>query len=118
MFRPLLVAALLAALASPLFAGNPWDAAPFSTDPAALVAAAEKVPAADAALVVLLDEGRYSFEADGRMRVISRRMIRVVDESAVDQEGTLALGWAPWYYDRPTVAARVVTKDGTVHMLD
>jgi tetratricopeptide (TPR) repeat protein len=118
MIRPLRVAALLAVLAVPLFARDPWDAAPFSTDPAALIAAAEKVPAGDASSVLLLDENRYSFEADGRMRMVTRRMIRVVDESAVDDEGTLVIGWAPWYYARPTIAARVVTKDGTVHMLD
>jgi tetratricopeptide (TPR) repeat protein/transglutaminase-like putative cysteine protease len=118
MIRPLRVAALFAVLATPLFARDPWDAPAFSTEPAALIAAAEKVPAGDAAMVVLLDEGSYTFETDGRMRSVSRHMVRVVDESAIDDVGTLAIGWAPWYYDRPTIAARVVSKDGTVHTLD
>jgi transglutaminase-like putative cysteine protease/tetratricopeptide (TPR) repeat protein len=118
MTRSLRVAALLALLSAPLLARDPWDAPAFSSDPAALIAAAAQVPAGDAAWVVLLDEGRYSFEPDGRMRSVSRRMIRVVDESAIDDIGTVGVGWAPWYYDRPTIAARVVTKDGTVHMLD
>src|SRR5215212_2038330 len=35
---------------------EPWDAPPFSSDPKALIAAGEKVPAGDADLVALLDE--------------------------------------------------------------
>jgi tetratricopeptide (TPR) repeat protein len=100
------------------FADDPWDGAPFSADPKALVAAAEKVPAGDSAMVVLLDEASYSFETGGHTRTIWRRVYRIVDESAIEEMGTVEVPWAPWYNDRPSVAARVVSNEGTVHLLD
>jgi len=113
-----LAALFVVAAATAAFARDPWDAPAFSADPAALIAAAEKVPAGDAALVVLLDEGHFSFEADGRTHNMWRHMMRVVDESAIDDAGTLAVPWAPWYHERPVIAARIVARDGTVHILD
>ncbi|HXH41863.1 MAG TPA: DUF3857 domain-containing protein, partial [Thermoanaerobaculia bacterium] len=111
-------AAVVALCVSPLFASDPWDAPAFSSDPKELVSAAGKVSAGDAGFVVLLDEANYSFEADGKSHTTQRHIFRVVDDSAVDGLGTIEVPWAPWYNDRPTVAARVVSKDGTVHMLD
>ncbi len=110
--------ALVALAAVPSFAADPWDAPAFSAEPKALIAAAEKVAAGDDATVMLLDEARFSFEADGRSRTVLRHMYRVVDESAIDDLGTVTMPWAPWYHERPTIAARVVAKDGTVHALD
>jgi tetratricopeptide (TPR) repeat protein len=113
-----LAAIFVVATAGAAFAGDPWDAPVFSADPAALIAAAEKVPAGDSAIVVLLDEGHFSFESDGRTHNMWRHMMRVVGESAIDDAGTLAVPWAPWYHERPVIAARIVAKDGTVHTLD
>ena len=88
----------------------------FTSDPKELVAAAEKVSAGDAGFVVLLDEGGYSFEANGKSHTTQRHIYRIVDESAIDQLGTIEVPWAPWYNDRPKVTARTrVEKDGTVH---
>lgn len=111
-------AAVIALCGGVLFASDPWDAAAFSSDPKELVAAAEKVSSGDAGFVVLLDEANYSFEADGKSHTTQRRMVRIVDDSAIEGLGTIEVPWAPWYNDRPTVAARVISKDGTVHMLD
>jgi tetratricopeptide (TPR) repeat protein len=111
-------AAVVALSASSIFASDPWDAAAFSSDPKELVAAAEKVSSGDAGFVVLLDEAHYSFEADGKSHTTQRHMYRIVDESAIGGLGTIEVPWAPWYNDRPTVTARVVSKDGTVHTLD
>ncbi|HSY51357.1 MAG TPA: DUF3857 domain-containing protein [Thermoanaerobaculia bacterium] len=111
-------AAVVTLCVSPLFASDPWDAPAFSSDPKELVAAAEKVSAGDMGFVVLLDEADYSFEADGKSHTTQRHIFRVVDDSAVEGLGTIEVPWAPWYNDRPTVAARVVSKDGTVHTLD
>jgi tetratricopeptide (TPR) repeat protein len=110
--------AVLTLCVSPLFASDPWDSAAFSSDPKELVAAAEKVSSGDAGFVVLLDEANYTFEADGKSHTTQRHIYRVVDDSAVEGLGTIEVPWAPWYNDRPTVAARVVSKDGTVHTLD
>ncbi|HEX9459150.1 MAG TPA: DUF3857 domain-containing protein, partial [Thermoanaerobaculia bacterium] len=116
--RVAVFAAGFAFCVSPLFASDPWDAPAFSSDPKELVAAAEKVSSGDVGFVVLLDEAHYSFEADGKSHTTQRHIFRVVDDSAVEGLGTIEVPWAPWYNDRPTVAARVVSKDGTVHMLD
>ena len=112
------LAAVFAFCVGPLLASDPWDAPAFASDPKELVAAAEKVPAGDAGFVVLLDEGNYSFEANGKSHTTQRHMVRILDDSAIEDLGTIEVPWAPWYNDRPTVAARVVSKDGTVHTLD
>jgi len=115
--RVAVFAAVVSLCGSVLFASDPWDAAPFASDPKDLIAAAEKVPS-DAGFVVLLDEAHYSFEADGKSHTTQRHMFRIVDDSAIEALGTIEVPWAPWYNDRPTVQARVVSKDGTVHTLD
>ena len=112
------LAAVLAFFATSMFASDPWDAPAFSSDPKELVAAAEKVPTGEAGFVVLLDEARYSFETSGKSHTTQRHIYRIVDESAIDDLGTIEVPWAPWYNDRPTVTARIVAKDGTVHTLD
>jgi Transglutaminase-like superfamily. len=116
--RVIVFAVVLAFFATTIVASDPWDAPAFMSDPKELIAAAEKVSAGDAGFVVLLDEGGYSFEANGKSHTTQRHIYRIVDESAIDQLGTIEVPWAPWYNDRPTVAARIVSKDGTVHTLD
>ncbi len=116
--RVLALTAVSAFVATSIFAADPWDAPAFSSDPKELVAAAEKVSSGGVGFVVLLDEASYSFEANGKAHTTQRHIYRIVDELAIDELGTLEVPWAPWYYDRPTVAARIVSKDGTVHTLD
>jgi tetratricopeptide (TPR) repeat protein len=116
--RVAVFAAVVSLCGSVLFASDPWDAAPFSSDPKELIAASEKVSSGDAGFVVLLDEAHYSFEADGKSHTTQRHMFRIVDDSAIEGLGTIEVPWAPWYNDRPTVKARVISKDGTVHTLD
>lgn len=99
-------------------AEQPWDAAPFSAEPKAMLAAAEAVPAGDAEVVVLLDEMQYIFGPDGRSTSHWRLVFRVLDDSAVENWATVETEWAPWYHDRPDIAARVIGKDGSVHTLD
>jgi tetratricopeptide (TPR) repeat protein len=116
--RVAVLAVVIVLCGSSVFASDPWDAAPFTSDPKELVAAAEKVASGDAGFVVLLDEANYSFEADGKSHTTQRHMVRILDDSAIEGLGTIEVPWAPWYNDRPTVQARVVSKDGTVHTLD
>src|SRR3954466_6426969 len=111
-------AAVIALCGGVVFASDPWDAAAFTSDPKELVEAAEKVSSGDAGFVVLLDEANFSFEADGKSHSTQRRMVRIVDDSAIEGLGPAEGPWAPWYNGRPTVAARVISKDGTVHVLD
>jgi transglutaminase-like putative cysteine protease len=105
--------------ATPLLAQQePWDAPPFSSDPKALVAAAEKVPTGDSDVVALLDEAVYTYDASGRGHTAWRSIYRVVGESAIERLGEVSAPWAPWFHTRPAIEARVITKDGSVHLLD
>jgi tetratricopeptide (TPR) repeat protein len=114
-------AALLFLLSVPLILvadDEPWSGAPFQADPKALLAAAEKVSSDDSAAVVLLDEARYTFDAQGRSTSTHRILFRIVADSAVEGWSTIEAPWAPWYQERPQIEARVVARDGTVHQLD
>src|SRR6185295_6885722 len=87
-------------------------------DPKAMLAAAAAVSPGDSDAVVLLDELRYTFDAQGRATHSERIVFCVVDGSAVDDWSTVETMWAPWYHERPHIEARVIAKDGSVHSLD
>lgn len=104
--------------AAPLVAQTVFDGLPFSADPKALLAAAEKVEAKDQRTISLLHEGTFTFEADGRTKSIWRQIERVVTADGVEGAGTVRAWWSPWYDERPVITARVIAKDGTVYTLD
>jgi tetratricopeptide (TPR) repeat protein len=83
-----------------------------------LLAAAQEVAAGDSSVVVLLDERDHSFEANGRSHTKWRLMYRIVAEAAVTAMGQVQAPWSPWVHDRPTIEARVVSSDGSAHLLD
>lgn len=116
--RSLSAFALLVLCSPILRAGEPWDATPLTADPQAVMAAAEKIPAGEADMVILLDETRHTFDERGRGTVTQRFVYRVIAESAVERWSTITAPWAPWYQEKPIIQARVITKDGTVHALD
>src|SRR4051794_13795291 len=80
-------------------ASEPWNGAPFSSDPKALVAAAAaiKPKSADDGVVVLLDEARYAFDDKGLMTRTQRLVFRVIEESWADDWSTIEASWSPWY---------------------
>ncbi|HEX7808790.1 MAG TPA: DUF3857 domain-containing protein, partial [Thermoanaerobaculia bacterium] len=102
-----------------LSAAEVWDGAPFSSDPKALLAAANAVKPAkpEEGVIILLDENVVRFEADGRATSTQRLIYRITDESQVDGWATIETSWQPWYHEHPQVDARVVTADGAVHRL-
>lgn len=111
--------ALVLSLAFSLSAQQaPWDGAPFTAERKALVAAAAAVQAGDYSAVMLLDEAEYVVDADGSTRSRERVMMYVATEAGVEWASELRAAWAPWHNERPSVEARVVTRDGTVHALD
>lgn len=97
---------------------NPWDAPAFSADPKALVAAAERVQAADFALVMLLDDAEYVVDDEGGTRSRERVMLYVVSEAGVEYASEVRAPWQPWHSERPAIEARVITRDGNVHRMD
>jgi hypothetical protein len=119
--RALISAAFFATVltcTAPLLAQTVFDGPPFSADPKALLAAAQKVDAKELNILYLLDEETISFEPDGRAKSVFRAIEYIVTEDGVEGAGTASAAWAPWYDDKPVITARVITKDGTVHTLD
>jgi hypothetical protein len=97
----------------------PWDGPAFSATPVALLRAAAKISApAGVEVSVLFDEPRYRFETDGRESFWLRRIFKVNSPAGATDWGTVDLGWSPWYQNRPSLRARVVTPDGKSHELD
>jgi tetratricopeptide (TPR) repeat protein len=113
-FSSLLVTTALVA------ADHPWGKAPFSADPKALLAAAQAVQpkSKDEGVVVLLDEAQFVFDAAGRSSRTERLIYRVDEEASVEDWSTVEAPYSPWYLEKPKIEARVVTKDGSVHLLD
>ncbi len=67
---------------------------------------------------ILLDEGRFSIDLEGKTTAISRQIYRCLTRDAFDQYGVVQASWSPWYQDRPSIRARVITPGGEVHTLD
>ena len=114
---------LLACLASipasrPCAAAEPWDE-PFAATAAQLLAGANAVSDKDAdSAVVLLEEGRFSFDEAGRMTRSYRLVYRITSEDGVDDWGRVETGFAPLHQARPQMKARVVRPSGEEVWLD
>lgn len=114
--------ASLALLAPPAAAGGapaPWEGAPFSADPAALLAAAQALPAPKGAGIdLLVEEARYRFDERGALTVEHRVVFRVLTADAARSWSRVERSYAPWNQARPEIRARVITARGEVHALD
>lgn len=116
--RASIVVVFLCLTTAAAHAGEPWET-PFATDLKALARAAAKVPAApDADATILIEDGKYSYDAQGRLTLTLRRVSRVERDAAADWLGTYSWVWVPWYQARPQVRARVLAPDGTARELD
>lgn len=107
----------------PVRGEEPWLEAPFEAEPAAVLRASEeKLPGEteenSAWYRLLLDESRWTFEADGRFSMARRRVLRVLSHEGAEEMGSVAASWKPWIEARPILRARVIRKDGTVLVLD
>ena len=96
----------------------PWDKA-FLVSPASeLLSAANAVPAPEkGGVVVLMDEGTFSFDAEGRCISRYRMAYRILSQAGVEAWAATSAGWSPWYQERPSLRARVVSPDGIEHLL-
>jgi tetratricopeptide (TPR) repeat protein len=113
------VALVIVCLALPLFGQQkPWDTPAFTADPKVLIAAAQQVKADDFARVILLDEAEYVIDDEGGTRSKERLMEYVVTDAGISSASEVRASWQPWHGERPTIEARVITRDGTVHPLD
>jgi tetratricopeptide (TPR) repeat protein len=113
------LAVLLALLASTAGATPPWEDRPFEADPAEVVKAAAQAAGDDTHdVVILLEEGRFTFDAQGRCDYRYRMVYRLQTEAGAREWATTGAAWAPWYEERPELRSRVSTPDGRSHLLD
>lgn len=121
-----MAAAALALALSPLAAlaaDEPWLLAPLGADPAEVLrAAGEPLPREKAGegdgLRVLLEEERWSFDAQGRRTIVNRSVVKVLRADAMAAVGTVEASYKPWKDEPPVLRARVVGPDGSLHVLD
>ena len=103
-------------LISPAQAAEPWDV-PFSSDTKAILESARAVSASDDG-VILLEEHRFKIDSTGRTSSVTRMVMRITQEDALEDWSSVAQQYQPWNEGRPEIRARVIAGDGTVHWLD
>ncbi len=119
---PALLVSPLGAVAAVGAAGagtRPWELAPFTAEPRAVLAAAERDSAgAKETVVILLADTRYRYDEAGRATETWYLVYRITGPGAGASWSTVEQGWSPWHQERPRIRARVLTPDGTAHLLD
>lgn len=96
----------------------PWEGKSFSSPASELFAEAKSVSVSEnAKAIILIDEGSFSFDEDGRCLRRYRMVYRILTEAGLEEWASISAGWSPWYEERPILRARVITPDGVEHTL-
>ena len=96
-----------------------WNGAHFSVDAKALYARASQASHTEGADVsVLVDEATYDFDADGGSVRAYYSVFKVLSAKGAEDWAQATVGWEPWNGERPTIRARVIAADYSVHELD
>jgi len=66
----------------------------------------------------LCNDESYRFDAAGRMTHTGHIIYKVLTQKGADGWDSLSVGWEPWHEARPSIRARVIAPDGSVHTLD
>jgi tetratricopeptide (TPR) repeat protein len=108
-----------AAVAAAPSAVPPWEARFLEAPPAEVLEASRKVTVPDdAGVVLLLEERVVTFEKDGKSKTRYRSVFKILKESSVRGWAETNASWDEWLGPKPTIRARVITKDGRAHLLD
>jgi len=92
---------------------------PFSASPQQLQEAFKDLHVKEGTeVVVLLEDGQFSFDAQGARTFRYRTIFKALTKEAAEGWATIERTWAPWHEQRPQIRARVVTPDGSVRELD
>lgn len=90
---------------------------PFELTPGELQRLSLDRPDIGAGVTVLWRDDAYRFDADGRLTYTRHWIYRIDDAAALETWSSSEARWSPWHQAAPTVRARVLTADGTVHRL-
>ena len=69
-------------------------------------------------VVVLNEEDSYSFDGEGRQVYTHYLVYKVLTQKGAEGWDTTSVYWAPWHDVRPSLQARVITKDYQIHPLN
>ena len=83
-----------------------------------LAAAAAVTPPADTSAIILFEELVHTYLDAHRSRHRYRQVYKILSPHGVEGWDSLSSGWSPWYEDKPTLRARIVTPGGRVFTLD
>jgi hypothetical protein len=90
----------------------------FTASPEELQKAFNGVSAGADAVSVLTENATFDLDAAGRVAFTQRLVFKVWKKDAAESWGMIERAWSPWQDGRPTVRARVISPDGSVHELD
>src|SRR5580700_1925552 len=98
---------------------NRWTLPHFDAEGVALYkAASAPTPKAGTNVIVLDDEESYVFDAEGKAVRTQYFVYKILTQKGAEGWDSTSLQWEPWHEEKPTIRARVITADGTVHPLD
>ncbi|MHB8501691.1 MAG: DUF3857 domain-containing protein [Candidatus Acidiferrales bacterium] len=96
-----------------------WSKPRFTADGAELNKAGSNLSVKPGADVVVLDEeDSYVFEPDGKSVHTHYLVYKILTQKGAESWDATSLQWEPWHQERPTMRARVITPDNSVHPLD
>ena len=100
-------------------AAKSWEGPPFSADARELAREAGALPKPDESdSEILFEDTLYSFDAAGRLTLRAHELIRILTPAGATRWGSLIRGYSPWFQDKPTFRARIVSADGSSRELD
>ena len=97
----------------------PWEGTSFAGDPKAIAASAQQIKSDSyAEATVLLSEHHLTLDSADRCKLVQHMVYRVETKDGIDGWSTIRVVWSPWHQKKPTIRARVISADGTSHLLD
>lgn len=97
---------------------EPWKTPHFTIAPKELYEAASATAAENADVLVLEDDETYTFDETGRSEHVEYVIYKVLTQKGVEGWDSVSVDWEPWHEARPSIKARVIAPDLSVHLLD
>lgn len=95
-----------------------WDKGPFAGSAADLLAVSASATGDASAVVILFEEQRHTFDAQGRCKKVSRFVYKVLTQAGVENWNSVQQRFSPWHQKEPRIRARVINPQGQMFELD
>lgn len=91
----------------------------FSPNAAALYKRASQVsPPPGADVIFVEDEETVVFNAEGKAVRTRYTLYKILTQKGASSWTSISTNWAPWHEERPSLRARVISPDSSIHTLD